>query len=876
MTIATFDVGPWDTDVKLVDPNHIIEIDKAGTKENIFVLQTHLDPSSDRPVFGSPDEYVLAIQVVREDIREYYKLGKFEKQGDGSYLQTESYSTADLIYVAGESTIPGNDPQDMAGVTVMIDDMDGGNGLSEPVNAIVLGTDKNDTLKYFGDGEAIIVGFQGDDKIRSAPTMGAGAGSQLVAEFVDAAQPLTNDLNVSSEIWDKINATRSDAAPATTKNSLTGSGGADLAIISPGDSATNFSINSTVFTSTPPPPPGGAALGDEPHTLGSLATGSDLAANESYIEIVAGDVAGPAGAIIGGLNHLVLKAAIGTPISTGQLDLSVVSTSHGAALHALGSQIDFTAQGITAVEVGSFGGTLHIGDLSSLGVIPIVVDSLINSAGTATAIDGAPAGMPSNIQIARDYGEQGQLSVTGAGLMPNIEFIGLSQVDSVQLNLFGGTVAIADLVGSGLATLRIDNSGRTVGSNTAAVVTLENKAASVWLTPDAADPNDIRLTSDNEPAVTLGGVRTIDSLTVNLAGSGQQTAFFDASQMKGALNINSVGGAAAVDDVTLANVGTEAVVTVDGGTGQTKLNFGRNYLSEIKHDVTGSNVELHIDNIGAVDGRVMTLTPTTFTGWDAGGGSAPTLFISQLHDTLTVDAGGGDVYLLDGTPSGITNIVLNNKTDTRSRIYSDNWQVPVLAKDDWAVYLGQRILTDGTVQRTKHLAGLSNIAVTLDFQTSSAAATDFVIDGDLDAPGVQYEVGGSGLQIVNETVNLSVAISGYREPDQAYVYIPGGTVDANLHYSGLGKLYFDGQSRLSGTNATASNTITIEARYGQIDMTPLSQYNTFIDMYTDVYILGSMTQDSLYVDQPTNVVMTAAIAHDFQLAAYPRHFICSR
>ena len=266
----------------------------------------------------------------------------------------------------------------------------------------------------------------------------------------------------------------------------------------------------------------------------SLATNSDLAANESYIEVVAGDVAGPAGAIIGGINHIVLKAAVGSPTSTGQLDLSVVSTSQGAALHALGSQLDFTAQGITEIEIGSYGGTLHIGDLSSLGVVPIVVNSLTGSAGTATTIDSIAAGVASNIQIGHDVSEQGEMSITGNGMLPFIEFFGMSIADSVLLNLYGGTVAVADLAGAGLATLRIDDSGRTIGSTTSAAVTLENDAANMWLTPDTNNASDIRLTSDAEPTVILSGVRTIDSLTLNLGGSAQKAAFFDASQVMGA------------------------------------------------------------------------------------------------------------------------------------------------------------------------------------------------------------------------------------------------------------------------------------------------------------------------------------------------------
>ena len=318
--------------------------------------------------------------------------------------------------------------------------------------------------------------------------------------------------------------------------------------------------------------------------------------------------------------------------------------------------------------------------------------------------------------------------------------------------------------------------------------------------------------------------------------------------------------------MTLADVGAQAVVTVDGGLSQTTLNFGHHLLANIKHDVTARDVQLHIDNIGATDAHVMTVAPTMFTGWDAGSGLTPTLFISQWHGTLMVDAGGGDVYLLDGTPSAILDIVLNNKTDTRGRIYSDNWRVPITANDDWAIYLGQRILPNGTVTRTKHLGGLSNVLLTLDFGSSSATTTDVVFDGDLDASGAQYNIGGDGiLDITNQTVSLEAKIAGFRGQDHLYVYMPGATVNANVQLTSPGTIYLDGQARLAGTNPTASDTITIADRYGQTQLTPLTQYNSLLHSFNDIYLLGSMPQDALTVNVPTNVLITAGVVTQYNL-----------
>ena len=96
--------------------------------------------------------------------------------------------------------------------------------------------------------------------------------------------------------------------------------------------------------------------------------------------------------------------------------------------------------------------------------------------------------------------------------------------------------------------------------------------------------------------------------------------------------------------------------------------------------------------------------------------------------------------------------------------------------------------------------------------------------------------------------------------------MPGATVAANLQRTSPGTIYLDGAARLAGTNPAAANDITIEARYGDTEMTPLGTYNSRLDMYNDVYLLGSMPQDGLTVNVPTNVVisMTQPTTFDIQ------------
>jgi hypothetical protein len=109
------------------------------------------------------------------------------------------------------------------------------------------------------------------------------------------------------------------------------------------------------------------------------------------------------------------------------------------------------------------------------------------------------------------------------------------------------------------------------------------------------------------------------------------------------------------------------------------------------------------------------------------------------------------------------------------------WAAPLRINSDWRVYLGQRILSNGTVERVKLLSGLSNLNVRFDFDSVSAVPTEFVLDGDLHAPGTVYSIDGS--------MPVDLLPTGLRPECHArdrcrgrgwrsYIYLPGGTVNA--------------------------------------------------------------------------------------------------
>ena len=143
--------------------------------------------------------------------------------------------------------------------------------------------------------------------------------------------------------------------------------------------------------------------------------------------------------------------------------------------------------------------------------------------------------------------------------------------------------------------------------------------------------------------------------------------------------------------------------------------------------------------------------------------------------------GAGDRFTLDGTPDSIASAVFNNSTASRDAIYLAAWTRPLTLNGDFAMYLGQRRLGGGAVQRVEHLTGLADVPITMNFSTVIGGGTNVVFDGDLDPAGASYTIDGNGnLHVIHQTVGLSVTINGFRDQDEIHLRLPGGGVHANL------------------------------------------------------------------------------------------------
>ncbi len=871
-SLINIDFFGFDTESHSIASGTPITVTKTNTSEKIFVLNQRIDPSTNRPVYGTPDEYELAIAVLTDDVTDYYPVAKFIRQQDGSYARTD-YAAANLIVVVGPTY--GANYKDIH-KTIVVDELDGGNG---SVNAVILGGNGIDTLLYYGSGTAVIVGGDENDTIRALPLTGSGGPSLIVTDYVDATHPLTNPLNLPQGRMDEILWAATPLPPAGPPGKDDDPPPAD-----PGKNRAVASTKATVVNVDLPDlgaPGTGARNGDG--SSGS-APGTFGNASVSSIELVSGDAAGSPGFVSGGAYQLILRTAIGTPQAKGSLRLSAVSMSDGTALRAQGSQINLTALGASLFYIHSYGGDLSIGDLSTLPDLQLEVANQPLSAGTSTVFDGPSSGA-SQVDISGNGNAFGQLFVAGSSAYPSTRFFGLSYRDKLSVKNTGGTVSVDDLTDTGLGTLTIDNSGRSVGSTIKADITIDNLAPSVWFAPDTK-ANTVRLSAVNQPNVLLVDRRAIDTLNLNLAGKNVHSAYINASTMKGDFNILTTGAATAQNDITIAKVGTAVDVSVHGGVANTTLYFGQHRLSEILSDVNASNLQLHVDNLGATDAREMTFTPTTFTGWDAGALS-PTLHYSNLRGILTVDAGGGDNYNLAGSPVGISSSDFNSITDVRSSVYATSWQSMLRMDGDWQAFFGQQILTNGTVKRVKLLDDLSNLFVMFNFKSDSAVPTQFVIDGDLHAPDAVYAIGSNQPQtgaaaalsdalkfelagslriyVENQTIGLQTAFYGLTNPDDIFIHLPGGMVNADLTKTPQGSIHIDGRARLAGTNQTAPNVINVSARAGVATMTPLSTNDSLLTVYNPVHIYGSTPQDALNLTQPTEFRMASTLTGTNQI-----------
>lgn len=581
---------------------------------------------------------------------------------------------------------------------------------------------------------------------------------------------------------------------------------------------------------------------------------------------------GPATLYFGGLNGILTVNL--APVD--QLDLEQTPAGiTGATFNDVSGVRDY------GYLVGASAPLTFNGDFSLVAGEHLLPDGNVRQANDLTGLAGisatfnlsGAAGVSSFVHYlnpaaqAYSLAGNGNLVVTNQTVGFGLTINGYGSQDSLTLDLPGGMVS-ADITRTSLGMIYVDGSSREPGPSPANNVTVTSNAANITMLPDATVPQTYRITPSNEPVFIMVGMSLLDVLTVSLLAPQPNQVYIDASALTGSLNVNALGDATNQDDITLAKAGPQAAVTIDGGATSTEVTFATGRLGLIEHDVTVRNAHLTVDDSASAIANIVALTDTALTGWRVPNTTlTPVLYINSLATrysgsvpmdqpeggtVLTVEAGAGDRFDIESKLLW----TINNSTTTRDAVYSmAGGKGTNHLNGDFALYMGWRLLEDGTIFKPETLGSLATTII-VNFTTVADTATQIVFDGNLDPPGAAYTMGNDAgipnLVVTNQTVGLNVDINGYRAQDQVNIDLPGGVVNADLRHTGPATICLDGTARLAGTNPTAANEYTLQARAGQLTMQPDGADNSVFQMFNTLYLLGSLPQDTLALNQTTN------------------------
>ncbi len=869
------------------DDGNTIFVQKTDAARKVYVRMATLST----PTADDPRAFTKAILVEYPDLKEYYPVAKYTHDANGVLLPPEHIRDYNLIatkqayHVVIDADLQAHYvPYDETGdQTIIVEDLTW-DGQLAPVDAVLIGGAGNDTLEYQGAGKAVLIGAGGDDILQSTNPNAAS-----VAEFGDRIAANQTGYYASgwpTEVQNRIDAQiEADGQPPIVH--VAGApgdfmSGAGPHVVLAGGSGANLLEGGTSTTFL-----GGSGINEYKVSLKLSAN------NPTEGHILVGQSA----------HNTVIFERTDVPNND---DDSVVLRALGGNLHVTGKETDLVVDHTDTVSFNLNGGTLDIGDLSSLGTVHLLAN-LLPSRTTVTHVlmdtPLTPQAYPiflfenSFAQLDSDgnviFDEHGNFALYydldvlqgGSNYQPgaNLEMVGLAPSDDLQLKLHGGQVDVGNLDGTRIGRIVIDGTARAANSSFVddIQIQLHNGNDSMFpdvggsttvLMADAMPPYRVQILGNQSQDITRFTQEIVTGSGVNPVEGKLLT--IDASQLSGQLDVNSF------ENVLLTAVNPHLDVSIEGSTNfptsgeATQVTIGNGLLGNIQSLVHVSSAELTIDNrnaqgapsfLNAYSGSSrLILTDTAFSGWPGPFSvvHAPMLTYDNLRGPLTVYMGQEDEISLDGTPLGITRIAINsNWFSYRDEVYSANWSVPLDVSGDFSIYLGQRLnpLT-GVVERIQHLGGL---AIPVTYYAAGLPAVDVVLDGELDPPDASYILDGdTNLHIVNQEIGLSVIINGFRSQDQLHVLMPGGTVQADLTETGPGTISIDGSARLAGTNAAAADNIVVASRGANITLDPSGANNSVLQAFNTLYVLGSMPQDNLTLNVPTQTNVTNTVTID--------------
>ncbi len=637
-------------------------------------------------------------------------------------------------------------------------------------------------------------------------------------------------------------------------NILFGGPGNDTIVLGPGGNFVSGGMGDNSFIISTPLTDGGVIFGgsDEGHNTFVVLAGEGT----QWISAMPG----VNGSI--DLHYQIVDAPPSPGLGLRQFSTLVISAQDRSTDITIG---DLSSAGVSQVIVsipttGDGGRNITLDTKANSGTSQIIVDPFLHTHLNPDFDPAIPEGPANPLMI-----QNNELQVVNVTTGVTTYLFGMKDADLTTIRQHGGSAQIGQL-SKNEGALAFDFSTRPAGVVQTVSMTTPALAAGNLITSHANAANDFVLDVINYPTLVFHGLRTVDSITANVAAPTQAAGInyvvLDASSLVGTLNVDALGGSSVHDVVTISKLASGGTVAVHGGSTSTTAYFGTGRLADIRGNVSINNTVLTIDNhlaqgtifnSAAPGGSIFAMTGTTFSGWiiPAFAGN-PALTYSGLHGALTVNTGADDQFTLDGTPASITSAVFNNATASRNAVYMAAWTKPLTLNGDFSLYLGERRLNGGAVQRVQHLTGLANVPITLNFSTAINGGTDIAFDGDLDPAGASYTIDGIGnMHVVNQTLGLSVTINGYRDQDSIHLRLPGGSVDVNLTETGRGTIYVDGTARSSGINPTAANNIAATLRAGTQTLDPNASTDSVLHAFDTLYVVGAQVQDDLSLNLPT-------------------------
>ena len=500
----------------------------------------------------------------------------------------------------------------------------------EPVNAVLIGGEGDDDLEYYASGSAILIGNGGNNTLIGGSKgtvyafgdlMGLGVRNPLLsppAWYTMLPTWLQNEISLSEF---------GNPSDVGTNQVLGGSGNGDF--LEGGACHNSFQESGSNFNIVTEGSQSNAVQIASPSRTSSGSTIATGAISFTNADPLYSTPQNTLGLSPDATDDLVLTGVPGTDVSGAYLQVAGTETY----LQVLGDVQD--------VSVAVAGGTLEIGDMSAL---PTLTSILIEEDSGVFSSDPIMPGVPNTIVLDPPASGAAAINISGdpvveedaqdGGGFPNplqqsfydldvqdpvsnahVIFQGLTDQDTVDLKMLGGTAVVQPPTGAGYALTELGDLGLEKIELDGSLPFSGDYRPGDAITIHGGPGDNLVMSNGGPASAILSDNETIDGETVAgidifAMGLGDETTIyggtpvpgdffyftdtfnFDASALGGTLNLyggyGSLGLQAMVDDdFTITNVGSNLTTNVTGG--------GATNTFDIVHNDDSSNQNIFLN-----------------------------------------------------------------------------------------------------------------------------------------------------------------------------------------------------------------------------------------------------------------------------------------